>query len=227
MYDDGMSAAGRVNIYPELPQFDVVGGWGKRAFDIAFSLLALVALFPLIVAIVLSIRLSSKGSVLFVHDRIGLHGRTFPCLKFRTMVIDAGERLGGLLETDSDARQEFSLYRKLKSDPRVLPGVGSFLRATSLDELPQFINVLLGQMSVVGPRPVTKEELPRYGKAVDEYLRARPGITGLWQVSGRNNLSFDQRVKIDQSYVREWSFVKDFRIILRTVEVLLVRRGAY
>ena len=205
----------------------VLGGVMKRAFDIGFSLLALFGIFPIFFLIMLMIRLSSKGDIFYIHNRIGLKGQVFPCLKFRTMVIDADEQLKRLLETDPDARQEFALYQKLKRDPRIIPGIGAFLRTTSLDELPQLLNVLFGQMSIVGPRPVTHEELPKYGKAVDDYLRARPGITGLWQISGRNDLSFERRVEIDQTYIRGWSFFRDLHIILRTINVMVLRQGAY
>ena len=205
----------------------IVGGRAKRTFDVVFSLISLGTFFPLFIMIIVAIRLSSKGDAFFFHDRMGLNGRVFPCLKFRTMVVDADERLKTLIETDPDAREEFTLYRKLKRDPRIVPVIGSFLRRSSLDELPQLVNVLLGHMSIVGPRPVTAEELRRYGTAMEDYWRARPGITGLWQVSGRNEISFSERVKIDQSYIHQWSFAKDFHIILRTVGVILLRRGAY
>ena len=227
MFDDGITVAGGSGVYSERVRLDAVGGLVKRIFDAAFSLIALISLLPLFIAIIVVIRLSSKGRAFFVHPRIGLNGQMFPCLKFRTMVIDADDQLSRILETDPDAQVEFELYQKLKGDPRIVPGIGTFLRTTSLDELPQLINVLLGQMSIVGPRPVTKEELPKYGKAVGEYLRVRPGITGLWQVSGRNNLSFDERVMIDQTYIRGWSLAKDLGIILRTVDVMFMRRGAY
>ena len=220
---NGMAYADATEVYSET----VLGGVAKRTFDIGFSLAALVSIFPLFLLIMIMIRLNSTGNVFYVHNRIGLRGQTFPCLKFRTMVIDADEELRRLLEANPDARQEFALYQKLKRDPRVIPGIGAFLRTTSLDELPQLLNVLLGQMSIVGPRPVTHEELPKYGKAMDDYLSTRPGITGLWQVSGRNDLSFERRVEIDQTYVYEWSFLRDLRIIMRTVNVMLFRRGAY
>ena len=205
----------------------VLGGAAKRTFDIIFSLASLASIFPLFLLIMIMIRLNSKGDIFYVHNRIGVKGQSFPCLKFRTMVVDADEQLRRLLEADPDARQEFALYQKLKRDPRVIPGIGAFLRTTSLDELPQLLNVLLGQMSIVGPRPVTRDELPKYGKAMDDYLRARPGITGLWQVSGRNDLSFERRVEIDEAYIHEWSFFKDIHIIMRTVYVMALRHGAY
>jgi lipopolysaccharide/colanic/teichoic acid biosynthesis glycosyltransferase len=205
----------------------VLGGATKRTFDIIFSIASLISIFPLFLLIMIMIRLNSKGDIFYVHNRIGLKGQSFPCLKFRTMVVDADEQLRRLLKANQDARQEFALYQKLKEDPRVIPGIGAFLRTTSLDELPQLLNVLCGQMSIVGPRPVTREELAKYGTAIDDYLCARPGITGLWQVSGRNHLSFERRVEIDEAYIHEWSFFKDIRIILKTVYVMALRHGAY
>lgn len=204
-----------------------VGGGLKRCFDIVFALLALAGASIIFAAIMIAIRLSSKGPVFYAHKRIGYRGQQFPCLKFRTMVADADERLNTLLETDADARQEFEQFQKLRRDPRIIPGIGPFLRTTSLDELPQLVNVLLGQMSIVGPRPVTEEELWKYQDASKDYLSSRPGITGLWQVSGRNNLSFDDRVAIDKSYVRGWSFWQDLRIIFRTFGVVVLGHGAY
>lgn len=228
MFDiESLSFAGSSDVYREGERVRPVGGRSKRAFDLGFSLIALFSVSLLFVAVMAMIRLSSKGPVFYVHHRVGYGGRSFPCLKFRTMVVDADERLRRLLETDAKARREFELFQKLKRDPRIIPGIGSFLRTTSLDELPQLINVLLGQMSVVGPRPVTKEELGKYKEAVQDYFRSRPGITGLWQVSGRNDLSFEDRVKIDQAYIYRWSFLQDLRIILRTFEVVVLRRGAY
>ena len=212
---------------PDACSKTVLGGAAKRSFDIIFSLGSLASIFPLFLLIMIMIRLNSKGDIFYVHNRIGVKGQSFPCLKFRTMAVDSDEQLRRLLDADPDARQEFTLYQKLKRDPRVIPGIGAFLRTTSLDELPQLLNVLLGQMSIVGPRPVTREELPKYGKAIDDYLSARPGITGLWQVSGRNDLSFERRVEIDQTYIHEWSFFSDLRIIMRTVNVMVLRNGAY
>lgn len=199
----------------------------KRVFDVGFAAAALLSVSLLFIAIIVMIRLTSKGPAIYMHRRVGFGGRTFPCLKFRTMVTDADERLKKLLETNAEARREFELHRKLRHDPRIIPGIGTFLRTTSLDELPQLINVLLGHMSIVGPRPVTEEEINKYKDAAEDYYRSRPGMTGLWQVSGRNNLSFDERVRIDQSYIRKWSFFQDIRIILRTSEVVFLRRGAY
>ncbi|MDU8913848.1 sugar transferase [Aestuariicoccus sp. MJ-SS9] len=197
-----------------------LGGLAKRLFDIVFSLVALASFLVPMIVIVLVVRSQTGGPAFFVHWRVGHGGTRIPCLKFRTMYPDAEQRLEELLAADSDAREEFLATRKLRSDPRIIPGIGTFLRKSSLDELPQFINVLLGHMSVVGPRPVTAEEVPMYGPVAPKYLRTRPGITGLWQVSGRSNTSFQERVDFDLSYVDNWSFWTDLQIILRTIFVL-------
>lgn len=213
--------------YVPLSKIRPLGGWTKRSFDVAFATLALLSASVLLVGIAVLIRLRTQGPAVYVHHRVGYGGKLFPCLKFRTMVVDADERLKHLLTTNSEARREFEVTRKLRNDPRIIPGIGHFLRKNSLDELPQLMNVLLGHMSLVGPRPVTEQELLRYKDASRDYISARPGITGLWQISGRSEISFENRVRIDQSYIRAWSFLSDLRIILNTVAALLLRRGAY
>jgi len=200
----------------------------KRSGDILFSLLVLVLGSPALLILALLVKTSSKGSVFYSQRRIGRGYRGFGCLKFRTMRRDADRVLAAILAADPQLRAEFERDHKLREDPRITP-LGKVLRRSSLDELPQFINVLRGQMSVVGPRPIVWEELPRYGAAMDEVLAVRPGLTGLWQVSGRNNLSYDQRVRMDLHYVRHRSFWLDLRIIVRTIGVVLLPmdRGAY
>lgn len=220
------SAAGwtpNVPLSRQRPVFDLA----KRAFDIGFALLALSATAVIFAVVALTIRLRGDGPVFFGHERVGKDGETFHCLKFRTMVPDAEARLAELLGRDPAARAEFERDRKLKDDPRVIPGIGAFLRQTSLDELPQFLNVLRGEMSVVGPRPVTASEVPLYGRNAEDYLSVKPGITGLWQVSGRNELSFAERVTLDARYVAERSIFSDTLIIMRTVRVLATGHGAY
>ena len=204
-----------------------VGGAAKRVFDIVFSCLALSASAVFLCLIAASIRLSSPGPVFFRHERIGFDGRPFGCIKFRTMRIDADKALKEHLASDENARSEFIRDRKLKDDPRIIPVLGHLLRKTSLDELPQFVNVLKGEMSVVGPRPVTRSELLRYGSQVAEYQSARPGITGLWQISGRSTVSYPERVAMDARYVKFWTFREDLRIILKTAGVVLRGSGAY
>ena len=200
----------------------------KRGGDILFSLLVLGLGAPVLLILALAVKTSSKGSVFYSQRRIGRGYRGFGCLKFRTMRKDADRVLAAILASDPELQAEFERDHKLRNDPRITP-LGKVLRRSSLDELPQFINVLRGQMSVVGPRPIVWEELPRYGAAMDEVLAVRPGLTGLWQVSGRNNLAYSQRVRLDLHYVRHRSVWLDLRIILRTIGVVLLPmdRGAY
>lgn len=214
----------------ELPHADAdlppLGGIIKRSFDVAGASVGLVALSPLFVLIALLVRFSGSGSVFYGHCRIGRGGRVFHCLKFRTMVPDGEAVLAAHFRSDPDAKAEWEATRKLKADPRVTR-VGAVLRRLSLDELPQIINILLGDMSIVGPRPVVRDELEYYGKAAVFYFQSRPGLTGLWQISGRNDVSYDSRVAFDRQYVENWSFVEDIRIILKTVPAVCMSRGSY
>ena len=200
----------------------------KRFGDIVFSLAVLGLGMPVFFLIALVVRLSSPGPVFYVQCRVGRGYQRFGCIKFRTMRSDADAVLARVLRDSPSLREEYERDFKLKSDPRITP-IGSFLRRSSLDELPQFLNVLRGEMSVVGPRPIVDEELMRYGPYMDEVLAVRPGLTGLWQVSGRNNLSYKKRVKLDLVYARSRSLLLDLAIMLRTFGVLLFRmdRGAY
>jgi undecaprenyl-phosphate galactose phosphotransferase len=182
-------------------------------------------LAPLLGYLVWKIR-QTGGPAIFSHRRIGRYGLAFGCLKFRTMVPDAEDALRRLLESDPRARAEWERDFKLREDPRITP-VGEFLRRTSLDELPQLWNVLKGEMSLVGPRPVIEEELERYGDQVGYYLETRPGITGLWQISGRNDTGYEDRVALDSWYVRNWSLWYDLVILVKTVGVVMRGRGAY
>ena len=199
--------------------------WIKRGFDLLGACLLLVLLSP--VFLILSVLIRRTGATAFYsHSRIGQNGRPFKCLKFRSMRADADEVLHELLESDPVARSEWDKDFKLKNDPRVTP-VGGFLRKTSLDELPQLINVLKGEMSLVGPRPIVQAELARYGDQVGLYLQVTPGITGLWQISGRNDTSYAGRVALDAWYVQNWSLWYDIVILFKTVDVVLNRQGAY
>jgi lipopolysaccharide/colanic/teichoic acid biosynthesis glycosyltransferase len=200
----------------------------KRAGDILFAASALAIGLPLLLLIAFFVKMTSNGSVLYSQRRIGRGYRGFGCLKFRTMRKGADKMLERILASDVSLREEYERDFKLKSDPRITP-LGNFLRRTSLDELPQLINVLKGQMSVVGPRPIVWDELERYGRCMDQVLSVRPGLTGLWQVSGRNNLPYETRVKLDLYYVSNRTFWLDVRIILRTIGVVLLPmdRGAY
>ncbi|EYD70333.1 sugar transferase [Limimaricola hongkongensis] len=198
-------------------------GFAKRALDLVLALLLLSTLGPIILILCLIVRLDG-GPGLFGHPRIGRDGRSFRCWKIRTMVPNAGERLEQLLASDPKAREEWERDHKLRNDPRVTR-LGNFLRETSLDELPQIWNVLTGEMSLIGPRPVTETELERYGSHRPVYLSLRPGVTGLWQVSGRNDTSYDRRVQLDAEYRQRISPRTDLGILLRTVGVVLNRTG--
>jgi undecaprenyl-phosphate galactose phosphotransferase len=197
----------------------------KRFFDLIIATVLLIFLLPLF--FILAIIISLDGhSPIFYQNRIGKKNTLFKCFKFRTMVFDAESRLKDLLNNDPDARNEWEENRKLKIDPRITK-IGVILRKTSLDELPQLLNVIKGDMSLVGPRPVVEAELKLYGDDVSYYLKLRPGITGLWQVSGRNDITYEERVYLDAWYSRNWSFWVDFVILLKTPYILLMRRGAY
>lgn len=198
----------------------------KRCIDVALTVGSGVFLLPALLALALAVRLDSKGAALFRHMRIGRGGRKFPVYKFRTMAVNSAEILEKYLAENPEARREWQETQKLKNDPRITR-VGRFLRKTSLDELPQLINVLRGEMSLVGPRPIVDDEIARYGASFDLYSRVRPGITGLWQISGRNDLSYDDRVWLDRHYVCNWSVWLDILIIARTVPQVLRRTGAY
>ncbi|MDL2209773.1 undecaprenyl-phosphate galactose phosphotransferase WbaP [Desulfovibrio sp. OttesenSCG-928-O18] len=198
----------------------------KRGIDLLLTLIGGGVAFPLLFALALAVRFDSKGPVLFCHTRIGRNGKHFKVFKFRTMAVDSAALLERHLAENPDARREWEETQKLKNDPRITR-VGRFLRKTSLDELPQLINVLRGEMSLVGPRPIVDEEIARYGKDFDLYTRVRPGITGLWQTSGRNDLSYEDRIWLDRHYVCNWSVWLDILILVRTVPEVLHCSGAY
>ena len=200
----------------------------KSFFDLLFSLLFIISLIPLFLIISFLIKLSSRGPIFFLQKRIGKNNIPFKCIKFRTMYPEAKDILQNLLMKDSLLKKEFEETHKIKNDPRITP-IGKLLRKTSLDELPQFINVLRGEMSIIGPRPIVKDERKKYGKNLKKVLLIKPGITGLWQVSGRNNLTYKRRVMLDINYVENYNFLMDLRILLRTFGVILfpLDRGAY
>jgi exopolysaccharide production protein ExoY len=203
-----------------------IGLISKRLIDIILALSGIVLLAPLLTICFLVTVLTSPGPALFRHRRVGFKGKHFDCLKFRTMVTDAPERLRQLLDSDPVAAAEWATNRKLRYDPRVT-AIGAILRKSSLDELPQLFNVLKGDMSIVGPRPVTEEELVRYSSAVNAYIACRPGITGLWQVSGRSTTTYNKRVACDTFYARNWSMTLDAKILIVTIPALLVSDNAY
>jgi len=196
----------------------------KGLIDRLGAMLLLALLAPLFGVVAIAIW-GRGGSAFYGHRRVGRGGRSFTCWKFRTMVPDAQARLAALLASDPAARAEWAAEQKLRHDPRVTR-LGAFLRRSSIDELPQLWNVLRGEMSLVGPRPITAEEAPRYGAAIAAYLAVRPGLTGLWQVSGRSDTGYDDRVRLDTDYVLRWSVWRDLVILARTPLVLLVGRGA-
>ncbi len=198
----------------------------KRFFDIVTAIFALVVFLPLFIVIGSAILLMEGRPVYFSHRRVGRGGKSFDCIKFRTMANDAEEKLRLLLEADSTSRREWAAMHKLRNDPRVHT-VGLFLRKSSLDELPQLFNVLRGDMSIVGPRPIVKEEVVRYKDHFATVASVRPGITGLWQVCGRSATSYERRVALDVEYVQNMSFYQDMRIVIRTVWVVLASRGCF
>ena len=197
----------------------------KRLLDVAGALLLGLVFAPLIGVIVILMS-HEAGPILFRHRRLGRNGRSFECLKFRTMVPDADQAMRQLFELQPELKAEWIRNHKLRNDPRVTR-IGRFLRRTSLDELPQLWNVLLGEMSLVGPRPIVREELMRYGRNSHSYLCVKPGITGLWQVTGRNDTDYRRRVAIDVYYVRKQTLLLDIYILLKTTRVVLAGDGAY
>lgn len=193
-----------------------LGGWAKRGLDILISGLALILLSPLLLIVAAAVRFNMGGPVIFGHMRIGHNGRIFRCFKFRTMIVGADEALSKYLEINPEAKKEWLDTQKLKHDPRITP-LGRLLRKMSIDELPQLVNILRGDMSCVGPRPIVSAELERYGVSARDYLTTRPGLTGAWQVSGRTLLGYEDRVALDVDYVRHWSIWKDLLILVRTI----------
>lgn len=202
-----------------------VGGTTKRGIDIAIAITALFVLLPAFLGAAFLVWRHDRGRIFFGHARVGGGGALFRCLKFRSMVLNAQEVLTDLLNKDPVAAREWAHTQKLRQDPRVTP-VGQILRITSLDELPQLLNVLSGQMSIVGPRPIVSDEIARYGAAFVSYRACRPGITGLWQVSGRSDCGYAERVALDEQYAKNWSLWLDLKIIAKTILVVLARKGS-
>jgi exopolysaccharide biosynthesis polyprenyl glycosylphosphotransferase len=214
--------AGLPLLHIDKPQYQGTKGFQKRAFDICFAFAALAGTLPILVATAIAIKLTSRGPVFYSSERIGIDGRPFSMLKFRTMVQDADKELESLLGNN----ESNGLLFKIREDPRVTP-VGRVLRRFSIDELPQFINVLRQEMSVVGPRPPLRREVEAYDDEVQRRLLVKPGVTGLWQVSGRSDLCWERSVRLDLSYVDNWSMVGDILIIAKTVRAVFQRTGAY
>ena len=197
----------------------------KRIFDIICSSILLFILLPFLLLIYILIRLSGERPI-YSHLRVGQNGYEFKCLKFRTMVKDSENILKNFLDAHPESKIEWEKNFKLRKDPRITK-LGNWLRKTSLDELPQLFNVLKGEMSLVGPRPITKEELSYYQNNIDYYFMTKPGMTGLWQVSGRNKVSYDSRVYFDSWYAKNWSLWNDIVILFKTIKVVLKKDGAY
>jgi Undecaprenyl-phosphate galactose phosphotransferase WbaP len=198
----------------------------KRSLDLAAAVLGGIVLLPFFVLIPAAIRLTTRGPVFYRHARVGRDGRPFAAWKFRTMAPNADDVLRRHLERNPGLQAEWERDRKLRQDPRVT-GIGRILRRTSMDELPQIWNVIRGDMSFVGPRPIVEAEIGRYGQKYSLYKKVRPGLTGLWQVSGRNNTTYTERVQFDEYYVRNWSVWLDLHILGETVKVVLTGDGAY
>ena len=196
-----------------------------RALDIAVASLLLIFVAPLLILVAVLVFLADRGPILFAHRRLGREGESFPCFKFRTMVVDADRRLLQLLATESATRAEWERDFKLRRDPRIT-ALGAFLRKTSIDELPQLVNVLRGEMSIVGPRPIAEGEIERYGRYFAHYCAVKPGLTGLWLVSGRRGLSYRRRVALDVSYARNKCLRLDLQILAMTVPAALLAKGS-
>lgn len=197
----------------------------SRVLQVSFSAALVILLSPVMLAVALLILIQDGRPIIYGHYRVGRDGQLFKCLKFRTMVRDSQARLEELLSRDPVARAEWDRDRKLSDDPRIT-SIGRFLRRTSLDELPQLFNVIAGDMLLVGPRPITVAELEKYGGVRWHYLNVMPGVTGLWQVSGRSDVSYAERVELDRQYVERRTPWDDFMILLRTIKVVLRRDGA-
>lgn len=198
----------------------------KRAVDLICAILMLIVLSPVMLVVALCVYIGDPGPVLFRQKRIGLDGELFNCYKFRTMSTDAEARLDALLASDPAAKREWERDHKLRNDPRIT-GIGKFLRKSSLDELPQLWSVVRGDMSLVGPRPIVEKEATRYGRYIQHYCAVRPGLTGLWQISGRNDVSYRRRVAYDVLYVRKAGVTDNIRILAMTVPSVLASRGSY
>ena len=200
----------------------------KNIFDFLISFMIIIFAFPIFVLISILIKLSSRGPIFFTQKRVGKNKKEFKCIKFRTMYPEAEDLLKNLLSKNDALKEEYQKTHKIKNDPRITP-IGKILRKTSLDEIPQFLNVIKGEMSIVGPRPIVKAEIIKYGSSFNKVFSIKPGLTGLWQVSGRNNLSYEKRIQLDYIYASDRNFLMDLRIILRTFGVILFPRdrGAY
>ena len=208
------------------PLFDQQNVRAKRLFDLSIIFLTFPLLFPFMLLIWLLLKVTGSHAPIFSQKRIGQDGKEFSFFKFRTMVKNADDILKKWISHHPDIKIEFERKFKLRGDPRVTH-FGQFLRRTSLDELPQIFNIIKGDMSLVGPRPIVPNEIPKYGIHAKQVFRVKPGLTGLWQVSGRNDVSYERRVKLDLVYIKKWSLWLDFVILFRTFRAVLNGKGAY
>ena len=198
----------------------------KRLIDIIVGLMGTIVLIPLSLIIkIVNIIYKDKETIFFIQERIGKNGKTFKMYKFRTMIMGAEDELERIMEENEELRKEYEKNKKLQNDPRITK-VGKFLRKTSLDEFPQFINILKGEMTVVGPRPYLKREIKEMRDAYSKIITMKPGLTGLWQISGRSDLDFNNRVKLDEEYYRNNTLLGDFKIFLKTISIVIFRKGA-
>jgi len=214
----GFVTSNRLNMYWNL--------WIKRFMDLSIVTLGTIIFLPLILCLAILVKLSSRGPILYSQERVGHRGKLFKAYKFRSMVIDADKILKQLLAKDNNAKEEWDKCQKLKNDPRITT-VGKFLRKTSLDEIPQFINIIRGEMSLVGPRPIVTNEIKKYGDDFQRIFSVKPGLTGLWQVSGRSDTNYADRVSFDTYYLQSWSVWLDLWIIYKTMSVIVKGKGAY
>jgi len=230
---DVYASNSRISVMGNTPIIEIIRtpleGWGriiKRLLDLLGSTVGLILFSPIMIVVSLIIKLTDRGPIIYKQKRIGRNGQIIEIYKFRSMVIDADEKLKELLKSNPDKKAEFEKEFKIKDDPRIT-SIGKFLRKTSLDELPQFINIFKGQMSLVGPRPIVKEEMEKYGHSRYQRMIVKPGLTGLWQISGRNDLSYQERSKLDIYYIENWSIFLDLKIIFKTFSVFFKKNGAY
>ncbi len=198
----------------------------KRITDVLASIVGLIILIPLTIIIwIANLLVKDNGPVFFVQDRIGKDGKKFKLYKYRSMVVNADDKLAKYLAENEEAREEYKKYKKLKEDPRIT-SIGRFIRKTSIDEFPQFINVFKGEMSLVGPRPYLPRELEDMGENYNEIIKVKPGLTGLWQVNGRSETTFEERMQIDKGYIATRSIILDIKIIIRTFLKVFRKEGA-
>ncbi|MGF9566548.1 sugar transferase [Neorhizobium sp. JUb45] len=215
-----------VGARPKISLPSILSRGGKRASDLVIASLALVVLLPVIAMVILTLLVLQGRPIFIAHHRVGRYGRMFPCFKFRTMVNNNDQVLANYLLTNPAERMEWEATRKLRNDPRVTP-FGAVMRKSSLDEVPQLVNIVLGHMSLVGPRPIVPAEAEHYGPYFADYKKVRPGLTGLWQISGRSDTAYNERVQLDVAYVAGRSLAGDLVIMAKTLPAVLKARGSY